>query len=418
MSLRIAFLRPRLGIGGAERFIVDAAHELIAKGHHVAFHVPVAAGSQEFQDVPAAMPFYRNGAWLPEQVGGRLRLPCAIARTLAAARGLASVRPAYDVVISDVLPHVLPWLKRRSPAGLLYFGHFPDVRLTRTPRHGWYARYRAPFDRWESEGLAAADSIVVNSRFTAATFRQAFPELASLPIEILHPGVRIPARRAKGTRYRIAGMADDAMVLLCIGRFDPRKNLTLAVQALAALRTRMTPGAFARLQLVFIGRLDSRLPEARETLAGLANEAHTWNLKRQVFFVNSPSAADQAAWLDRALVVIHTAETEHFGLVPLEAMAAGRPVIAVNRGGPLETVVVGRTGLLCEPTPEAFAAAIARFINEPDLARRMGTEGRAHVEERFSRERFGDQLDAMVRQLTSKIRTAGVPRNAADVSSD
>jgi alpha-1,3/alpha-1,6-mannosyltransferase len=404
MGLRIAFLRPRLGIGGAERLVVDAAHELIGKGHDVAFHVPVAAGALAFDDIPAGMPFHRAGAWVPEHVGGRLRLPFAIARTLTAARSLVSTRPGYDVIICDVVPHVIPWLKRRTSARLLYFGHFPDLPLTRTPRDDWYGWYRGPLDRWQSRGLAAADRILVNSRFTASAFRDAFPNLGSAPLVVVHPGITAPscaAGRREGHRYESPSVGDDAIVLLAMGRYDPRKNLPLAIQTFDALRGRVAPDVFTRMRLVFIGHLDKRAPEARQVREELEQEARARHLERQVSFVESPTDAEQAAWLDRALVVVYTPTAEHFGIVPLEAMAAGRPVVAVNHGGPLETVVVGKTGLLCEASPDAFASAIARFVNEPELARRMGAEGRAHVDERFSRERFGDQLDAIVRQLAA-----------------
>ena len=407
MGLRIAFLRPRLGIGGAERLMLDAAHELIGKGHDVAFHVPARRGGPEFDDIPAAMPFRRNGAWLPQHVGGRLHLPCAIARTLVAARALVSTRPAYDVVICDGVAHVLPWLKRRISARLLYFGHFRDVRLMQPLRESWYEWYRGPFDRWESRGLAVADRIVVNSRFTASLFRDAFPQLASAPLVVLHPGVTAPSRpigRTEGQRYKSPAVADEAIVILAMGGFDTSKNLPLALHAFDAARGRVAPDVFARMRLVFAGRMDGR-PDARQVREGLEQEATARQLHQQVIFIESPTVAEQAAWLDRALVVVYTPTAEHFGIVTLEAMAAGRPVIAVNHGGPLETVVVGRTGLLCEPTPDAFAAAIARFVNEPDLAPRMGAEGCAHVEERFSRQRFGDQLDAIVRQLAAGSST-------------
>ena len=70
--------------------------------------------------------------------------------------------------------------------------------------------------------------------------------------------------------------------------------------------------------------------------------------------------------------VIYTPGAEHFGYVPLEAMAAGRPVVAVNHGGPTETVIHDRTGLLCEPEPEAFATALATLVTRVDVAREMG----------------------------------------------
>ncbi|KAH0855403.1 hypothetical protein HID58_008043 [Brassica napus] len=75
---------------------------------------------------------------------------------------------------------------------------------------------------------------------------------------------------------------------------------------------------------------------------------------------------------------------EHFGIVPLEAMAAYKPVIACNSGGPVETIKNGVTGYLCELTPEDFSSAMAKFIESPELAKGMGSEARKHVVETFS----------------------------------
>jgi glycosyltransferase involved in cell wall biosynthesis len=84
---------------------------------------------------------------------------------------------------------------------------------------------------------------------------------------------------------------------------------------------------------------------------------------------------------------------EDFGIVPLEAHACGRPVVALNRGGSLETTLPGITGVLVdEPSTEAFAADIADA-----LAARFDTDAiRAHAE-KFGRERFGDEIESLVR---------------------
>jgi alpha-1,3/alpha-1,6-mannosyltransferase len=88
--------------------------------------------------------------------------------------------------------------------------------------------------------------------------------------------------------------------------------------------------------------------------------------------------------------------------VPLEAMAAARPVIAVNEGGPLETVVDGENGFLCPATAEAFSAAAAVVIQDAAAARRMGEGGRRHVLSHFSRERFGQSLAAVLRSVAGE----------------
>ena len=66
----------------------------------------------------------------------------------------------------------------------------------------------------------------------------------------------------------------------------------------------------------------------------------------------------RALLLAACTAVLYTPQREHFGIVPLEAMAAGRPVIACNSGGPLESVVDGCTGFLRPPTSVAFAEAM------------------------------------------------------------
>ncbi len=90
-------------------------------------------------------------------------------------------------------------------------------------------------------------------------------------------------------------------------------------------------------------------------------------------------------------------EGEGFGLVFLEAAAAGLPVVAGNAGGASEAVEDGVTGLLVDPeSPNAIAAAVVRLLDDPTLARRMGQAGRERVARHFSAQRFerefGDHL--------------------------
>jgi len=84
--------------------------------------------------------------------------------------------------------------------------------------------------------------------------------------------------------------------------------------------------------------------------------------------------------------------------VPLEAMALEKPVIALNRGGPLETVVDGHTGYLVEPTPDAFARAMETLADDPGLVRAMGIEGRKQAM-RFDWKFFCDELDSYLDQV-------------------
>lgn len=95
----------------------------------------------------------------------------------------------------------------------------------------------------------------------------------------------------------------------------------------------------------------------------------------------------------RAAMVLLPGE-EDFGIVPLEAQACGRPVVALGRGGATETVIPGETGLLVdEPVAEAFADAICAASGRPFDSVTI----RRHAE-RFNRERFGDEIERVIRR--------------------
>jgi glycosyltransferase involved in cell wall biosynthesis len=83
---------------------------------------------------------------------------------------------------------------------------------------------------------------------------------------------------------------------------------------------------------------------------------------------------------------------EDFGIVPVEAQACGCPVVALGRGGAVETIVPGETGILVdEPTPRAFAGSI-----RDALAHRFDSDAIRRHAERFGRSRFGDEMTAIV----------------------
>lgn len=92
-------------------------------------------------------------------------------------------------------------------------------------------------------------------------------------------------------------------------------------------------------------------------------------------------------------------QNEHFGIVPLEAMAAQRPVVACNSGGPEESVQHAKTGYLCEPTPESFSSAMALILQDFSRAEIMGKNARKHVEKNFSRQVFGERLNSIIHNL-------------------
>jgi alpha-1,3/alpha-1,6-mannosyltransferase len=393
--LNVAFVRPGLGIGGAERLVVDAALELEARGHAVTLFVGDRQEAQLDEVRTGRLRVVAGGRLLPAQVAQRLRAPAAIARAAWAACRLGRAVPEADVVVCDAAPHVIPLVRRLVRAPVVCYCNFPDLLLTPRRRRGLYALYRAPIDRLEAAGLGAADRVLVNSRFSASVVRATFPRLPDDRLEVVYPGVEVGETPPPPT-------APGEALVLSVNRFDPGKNLVLAIDALAALRERLGPAAFAPVRLVLAGHLDARLAEARALAADLQARAARLDLAGHVSLVRSPSDAERRALLARAACVVYTPLAEPFGLVPLEAMAAARPVIAVDHGGPTETIVHARTGWLAEPRAEAFAGALARVLGDAAAARRMGEAGWAHVRARFSRRAFGDRLESTLQRIVAR----------------
>jgi glycosyltransferase involved in cell wall biosynthesis len=172
---------------------------------------------------------------------------------------------------------------------------------------------------------------------------------------------------------------------LVAGRIKWWKNIELAIAGVAEARARGTDA-----ELVIAGAVD---PFGDDYLDSLRSRARGLPVRFEI-------GVDQERLRElyrscRAL--LFPTPNEDFGMVPLEAMACGSPVIAVDNGGPRETVVPGTTGWLVPPTAEGFATAITESRTD-GTAERMRRAARARAEE-FSWERFVARIDEVVSSL-------------------
>ena len=133
----------------------------------------------------------------------------------------------------------------------------------------------------------------------------------------------------------------------------------------------------------------------------------------EVLFLLSVPAQLKTMLLDAATMLLYTPSNEHFGIVPLEAMLAGVPVLAANSGGPLETVVDGETGWL-RPVdqPAAWTRVMQEALQETskEQLQQMGKRGQQRVRAEFSDAkmamRLKEEIEAMVdtpRQEVTKL---------------
>lgn len=169
--------------------------------------------------------------------------------------------------------------------------------------------------------------------------------------------------------------------LAVVGRLIPIKGHDVLFRALAGARERV-PGL--TLEIAGEGPLE---PELRATAARLG-------LGDAVQFLGRVAPATPV--LERAEVIVVPSFGEGFGLVALEAMERGRPVIASAVGGLPEIVDDGRTGLLVAPgDAAALADAIVALADKPALAASLGAAGRVRALDAFSQERCTERIEAL-----------------------
>ncbi|XP_063225674.1 alpha-1,3/1,6-mannosyltransferase ALG2 [Bacillus rossius redtenbacheri] len=403
---RIVFLHPDLGIGGAERLVVDAALALKKKGHFVHFVTSHHDPSHCFTETKdGTLDVTVVGDWLPRHLFGKFFALCAYLRMLYVSIYLffSDLRP--DIVFCDLISVCVPILKLWVPH-IMFYCHFPDQLLSQ-PGSVLKSAYRAPLNWLEEVTTGQASKIFVNSKFTAQVFKQTFKRIKVTP-EILYPSINTDFFE-RCTPSPLATVLHDeslgnAFIFLSINRYERKKNLGLAIDAIHALKSEATgqQDSESFVHLIMAGGYDPLVTENVEYYEELLSHAEKLNVQDSITFLRSPSDAEKVSLLSGCDCLLYTPSNEHFGIVPLEAMYYGKPVIAVNSGGPTETIVDGETGFLCNPSKDSFSAAMLKCTRDEKLCTRLGSAGKQKMLSLFSFTAFTDKLDSVVGSLMEK----------------
>ncbi len=339
-------LLPELDDGGAERVVLMLARHLPRDR----FDVSVAA----LDGRGALAEALRAAGCRVYDLGGRGRL--AAGGAVGLRRLLRTLRP--DIVHSHLLRAHLAaaWAPCRAHAGrLVMTEHQADPR-------GWAVRL---FRRAAHQAAAlTAVSDGVRQHLVACGVR---PErVVTVP-----NGIEIePFAAATSLPVETLGVPDGARPVLFVGRLVRQKGLDVLLRAMTLPGT-----ADATVHLLVAGEGAERA--SLELLAerlGVASRVH-WLGRRD----------DVAALMKTAAVVVLPSRWEGLSLTLLEAMAAGRPVVATRVQGQADVIEHEQTGLLVPPeSPEALAAALRRVLDAPEAAEAMGRKASEHVAAHFT----------------------------------
>jgi glycosyltransferase involved in cell wall biosynthesis len=361
----------------------------------------VPAGAPEDPDVHRELDWYwRDHEWARFS----LRERRAVERHNAA---------VFDRHLAEFRPHVVTWW----PVGGLSLGLIERARRAGIPSVFFlldpWPVYGPERDAWTRmwSGALRAPAARLAERVTGLPTRPRLPEAgrwvhcsAAMRQTLLDAGIVTPDETilAPGVGSRFADAPREPAApqwrwrLLYIGRVVPQKGVLTAVQALAELPPQAT--------LRIVGEGDDAYRRDLEATA------ERLGVRERVRF-EPPRTHDQVldVYRDADLVVFPVLWAEPWGLVPLEAMALGRPVVATGRGGSAEFLRDGENALLFDGSASGLAAAVRAVGEDAQLRERLRAGGyataQAHREETFD-ERAAEEIRRVAARGRSGVADA------------
>ncbi|MBB4601467.1 glycosyltransferase involved in cell wall biosynthesis [Hymenobacter luteus] len=245
-------------------------------------------------------------------------------------------------------------------------------------------RYRA-LDAWLSPLPGLARQVLEKTRLAAE-------KLHVVPLGIELEKFAQPGFSQAEARQQLGLILPDGVVLLgLIGRFDDGKGQDFVVEALGKMREK-----HPQLQVLFVGEPTRNEGNAyREAVQKRVQALSLTEVVHVREFMLKPEVAYRA--LD---ISITASVNETYGMVTIEAMATGLPVVASATGGTLEIVRDGSTGLLFPLRDEAaFVAAVEQLLASPELAQRLGKQARQEALATYSHHRQCELTENVLRAL-------------------
>jgi glycosyltransferase involved in cell wall biosynthesis len=397
MQMRLALYHPWVYLyGGAERVITEllerSQHDWILYTHHYAPEGTFAPLRDHVVELGPPVSVRRSLGPLLHAAAtmAAARLPEDNARAL-----LVSSEGLGDLLLTrSNLPTVAYC---HTPLKILHDPEARAILAERDPAKASLLRILGrPFQMVDAALWRRYRYVLVNSHETR---RRVVDGSLSAPenVEVLHPGVDT-SRFGRGYELlsEVPAAAEREPVFLVAGRIMWQKNIGLAIDAFRLALERGLKG-----RLIIAGMVDEK------------SETYLVDLRRQaeglpVTFELCPDDTRLAVLYELATALLFTAPNEDWGIVPLEAMASGTPVLAVDAGGPRESIVHGETGWLLPANPRAFASqmqAVQAMPGELALMRHSCREWAS----RFDWDSFVARVDDIMEQVAVDGRVTTGP---------
>lgn len=409
LGVKIALLIHELQVqGGGERQCVALARALQSAGHDVTLYTSVYKPACYAQTCSELKIRVTGRGWLP-----RMEKSAYLRRFLDMRRMLAAIDEAHDIWN----PHHWPchwaavWLKGKLGGQVVWMcNDVPDFKQKYSGarvNHSLVEQFKALLYKWmwkyDARQIRGIDRTVVLSDWTKAELSEVYQTPISVVRSGMDSGLRIPGESEK-IRQRF-GLGSTDFVVLWFGIFMPHRRLEDGIVAIARLRER---GVSARLLLA---GATSASPEYAAQLRSVAAELKVQDM---VVFAGPVAEIEVNDYYAAADVFLFPNVNQTWGLVVIEAMAAGKPVVVSTGSGVHEVLEDHKTALKVPPyDPDAIAERLELLYRNPRLRAALADSGKNYSRERFSWERYAQEMmDVFEQALTSSRNQLGAAPEA------
>ena len=370
--MKFAFIHADLVLGGAEKLILDMAKVLSKKEENeITIYTNTKQINNNFE-ISEKIKIKKILSFLPKTFLNKFKAIFSYIRILLMTLYIILFEKKYDVYILDQISFPLIILKLFRKKTIFYC-HYPDFLQDDKKEKGVLKKiYRFFIFFLEYVSMKFSDLILCNSQFTKKVTIESF-HLKQDKIKILYPSCEI-------NNNLISSKKRSRDYFLALNRIESKKNHLFIISVFENLLKKSKKGKIPNL--IIAGGLNTNSKKDKDYYLKLQKKIKELNLTQKIKIKINITDKEKINLIYNSMVLLYPPKNEHFGIVPIEGMSLGVPCIANFTGGPLETVLNGKTGFLVDNQIKDWVKVLEFYIG-------LEMEGWKNVEvdcrERFKR---------------------------------
>jgi len=372
----VLYVHTRFDSPGGANFVAVETANILSNYEEFDMSIATARFNSDLYNLDPDVSLYEFGGGSPASVNHWIQLPTILLRLAEIIR-----QEDIDIVLFHSIPTpywTVPLKRLTSDTRYIWYAHDPNAYLNSPGkiqdvpnplRTGMKISH--PLLKKLDRSIISnhIDSVIANSQFTKRIIQNTYES----PTTVIYPGINIE-------RFTQPSV-EDSSTIFTVGQLNRYKNFDTLIRAYSKFKERVERPI--SLDIAGTGSYKKQLEKI----------AIDEGVDADVNFLGYISDSELTTRYAKAMVSVYLPESEPFGLVPVESMAAGTPVIAVNSGGIKETVEDGRTGLLLSESSETeLSNALFKLSTSPKLCEDMGKAAKNRVTSTFTIQHTADQL--------------------------